>query len=159
MNIRSFLPGLWQPSNGASDPFMALRQEVDRAFESFGRSLPTVNWPQDVAAPKINMMQNDKVLEISAELPGVDIKDVELLVDRGMLTIRGEKKQEKEDNSAQRHVYECSYGAFSRTIPLPFEASPESVAAAFKNGVLTISIPVPAEAQPKAKRVEIKPSV
>lgn len=156
MNMRSLLPGLWPHGNGSSDPFAALRQEVDRAFESFGRSLPSLAWPQDTAAPKVNVTQKDKVLEVTAELPGVDIKDVELLVDGDMLTIRGEKRQEKEDKSAERHIYECSYGAFSRTIPMPFEADPKNVSAAFKNGVLTVAIPVPADAHPKAKRVEIK---
>ena len=156
MNKRSLLSGLWPHGNGSSDPFMALRQEVDRAFESFGRSLPSLTWPQDTASPRINVTQKDKMFEVTAELPGVVIKDVELLVDGDMLTIRGEKRQEKEENSAERYVYECSYGAFSRTIPMPFEADSKGVSAAFRNGVLTVSIPFPADAQPKAKRVEIK---
>ncbi|MBN8534397.1 MAG: Hsp20/alpha crystallin family protein [Rhizobiales bacterium] len=156
MNMRSLLPGLWPQGNGLSDPIAALRQEVDRAFESFGRSIPSLSWPQDATAPKINVTQKDKVLEVTAELPGVDIKDVELLVDDDVLTIRGEKRQEKEDKSAERHVYECSYGTFFRTIPLPFDADPKSVSAAFKNGVLTVSIPIPPEVQPKAQRVEIR---
>jgi HSP20 family protein len=157
MSIRSLLPTLWPSSgNGAHDPFMALRHEVDRAFESFGRSLPSVTWPQDAVVPRVNVTRKDKMLEVTAELPGVELKDVELLVDNDMLTIKGEKRHEKEDKSEERHLYECSYGAFSRTIPLPFEVEPKSVTAAFKNGVLTVSIPVPADVHPKAKRVEIK---
>jgi HSP20 family protein len=157
MNMRSLLPGLWPPGNGSSDPLAVLRHEVDRAFESFGRSMPSFAWPQDAAAPKINVTRRDKVLEISAELPGVDLKDVELLVDDDTLTIRGEKRQEKEDTSAERHVHECSYGAFSRTISLPFEADAKTVTAGFRNGVLTVAIPIPPEVQPKAKRIEIRP--
>lgn len=158
MNMRSLLPSLWPHGNGSSDPLSALRHEVDRAFESFGRSMPSLTWPEDTAVPKINVTRKDKILEVTAELPGVEITDVELLVDDDMLTIRGEKRQEKEDTSTERHVYECSYGAFSRTIPLPFEADPKNVSAAFKNGVLTVSIPIPPEVQPKAQRIEIKPA-
>lgn len=157
MSIRSFLPALWPVgSNGGRDPFLSLRQEVDRAFESFGRALPSVSWNQDAVIPRINVTQKEKILEVTAELPGVELKDVELLVDDDMLTIKGEKKHEKEDRSEERHVYECSYGAFSRTIPLPFDVQPKDVSAAFKNGVLTVTIPVPAEIQPKARKVEIK---
>ena len=159
MSLRSLLPTLWPASsNGSNDPFNALRQEIDRAFESFGRSLPAVTWSQDVVVPRVNVIQKDSVLEVTAELPGIDMKDVELLVNDDVLTIKGEKKHEKEDKSAERYLYECSYGTFARSIPLPFEADAKSVAAAFKNGVLTVTIPVPAEAQPKAKRIEIRPA-
>lgn len=159
MSIRSLLPTLWPAgSNGSHDPFSALRHEVDRAFESFGRSLPAVTWPQDAVMPRVNVTQKDKTLEVTAELPGVDLKDVELLVDDDVLTIKGEKKHEKEDTSAERHLYECSYGGFSRSITLPFKADAKSIIAAFKNGVLTVTIPVPANARAKAQRIEIKPA-
>lgn len=159
MSLRSFLPTLL--SNGGSgspDPFAALRHEVDRAFESFGRSLPSVTWSQDVLIPRINIIKKDKVLEVTAELPGVELGDVDLLVDDDLLIIKGEKRQETEDKSTERHLHECSYGAFTRSIPLPFEADPKTVSAAFKNGILTVKIPVPANAQPKARRIEIKPA-
>lgn len=159
MRFRSLVPEFWPASsNGSPDPFMALRHEVDRAFESFGRALPAVTWPQDAVLPRVNVTQKDKTLEVTAELPGVDLKDVELLVDDDVLTIKGEKKQEKEDKSAERHLYECSYGAFTRSVALPFVADPKSIAAAFRNGVLTVTIPVPANAQPKAQRIEIRPA-
>jgi HSP20 family protein len=162
MSFRSFLPNLWASnSNGGADPITSLRQEIDRAFESFGKSLPSVTmpsvtWPQEAVTPKINVVQKDKTVEIMAELPGVDLKDVELLVDGDILTIKGEKKLEKEDKTAERHVYECSYGTFARSIQLPFDVEPKSVMADFKNGVLTVAIPVPATAQTKAQKVEIK---
>ena len=157
MSIRSLLPTLWPAgSNGSNDPFTALRHEVDRAFESFGRALPAVSWSQEMVMPRVNITRKDKTLEVTAELPGVDLKDVQLLVEDDILTIKGEKKQEKEDSSAERHLFECSYGSFSRSIALPFDADPKSIAAAFKNGVLTVTIPVPANAQVKAKRIEIR---
>jgi HSP20 family protein len=162
MSFRSFLPSLWASnSNGAMDPITSLRQEIDRAFESFGKSLPSVTlpsvtWPQETATPKVNVVQKDKTVEITAELPGVELKDVELLVDDDVLTIKGEKKVEKEDKTAERHVFECSYGSFARSIQLPFDVEPKSVKADFKNGVLTVTIPVPATAQAKTQKVEIK---
>ncbi|MGL4636136.1 MAG: Hsp20/alpha crystallin family protein [Beijerinckiaceae bacterium] len=162
MSFRSFLPSLWASNtNGTTDPINNLRQEIDRAFESFGKSLPSltlpsVTWQQEAIAPKINIVQKDKTLEITAELPGVELQDVELLVEDDMLTIKGNKKVEKEDKTAERHVFECAYGSFSRSVQLPFEVEPEVVKADFKNGVLTISIPVPAIAEAKAQKVEIK---
>lgn len=159
MSFKSLLPSIWTAGgNGSQDPLSALRMEVDRAFESFGRALPLVTWSQDAVVPRVNVTRKDKILEVTAELPGVDLKDVELLVDDDVLTIRGEKKHEKEDKNAERHLYECSYGAFSRSVGLPFAADPKSIAAAFKNGVLTVTIPVPANVQPKASRIEIRPA-
>ncbi len=70
---------------------------------------------------------------------------------------QGEKKLEKEDKTAERHVYECSYGTFARSIQLPFDVEPKSVKADFKNGVLTVAIPVPATAQTKAQRWRSSP--
>jgi HSP20 family protein len=160
MSIRSFLPALWPINgNGGQDPLASLRQEVDRVFESFGRALPSVTWPQEAVIPRVNVTKKDKLLEVTAELPGVEIKDVELLVDDDILTIKGEKMREKEDKSEEHHVHECSYGAFSRSIPLPFKVDPKDVSAAFKNGVLTVTIAVPAQIQPKANKVEIKAAV
>jgi HSP20 family protein len=157
MSIRSFFPALWPAShNGSPDPFMSLRHEIDRAFESFGRTLPSVTWPHEAVVPRINVTRKDTLFQVKAELPGVEIKDVELLVDDEVLTIRGEKKSEVEDKTEERHIFECAYGAFTRTIPLPFSAKPRDVSAAFKNGVLTVTIPIPADVQPKAKKVEIQ---
>jgi HSP20 family protein len=156
MTIKSFLPSLWHSNANGPDAFQALRQEIDRAFESFGRGLPSVSWPTEAVLPKVNVTQNDKTMSVTAELPGVDLKDVELLIDDDVLTIKGEKKAEKEEKDGERHVYERSYGSFSRSIQLPFDADPKAVTAAFRNGVLTVDIPIPADVQPKARKVEIK---
>jgi HSP20 family protein len=157
MTLQSLMPTLWSRNGlGQTDPFAALRQEIDRAFESFGRALPSPTWGREAAMPRVNVTRNEKALTVTAELPGVELKDVELLVDGDMLTIKGEKTSEREDKTAERQLYECTHGAFSRTIPLPFDADPKAVSADFKNGVLKVTIAVPADAQPKAKKVEIK---
>jgi HSP20 family protein len=95
-------------------------------------------------------------MEITAELPGVELKDVELLVDDDVLTIKGEKKVEKEDKSSERHVFECAYGSFVLSIQLPFDVDSKSVSADFKNGVVTVTIPIPETVQSKTHKVEIK---
>jgi HSP20 family protein len=156
MSIKSLLPSIWPSNNNAVDPFQALRQEIERAFDSLGRGLPSLNWPSNVAMPKVNITQVDTLVSVTAELPGVELKNVELLIEDDRLTIKGDKKVENEENGAEKHLYECSYGAFSRTIQLPFSVDPKTVEAVFKNGVLSVSIPVPANAQPKAQKVEIK---
>ncbi len=156
MTLRSFLPSIFTSgNNGVVDPFSSLRHEVDRAFESFGKYTPTMPWSKGLMAPKINLVQKDKVMEVTAELPGVELNDVELLVDDDILTIKGEKKSEKEEKNAESYIHECSYGAFARSVQLPFDIDSKKVVAAFKNGILTVTIPVPAQVESKAQKVQI----
>jgi HSP20 family protein len=96
---------------------------------------------------------SDKELRVSAELPGMDEKDVEILVDDGVLTIRGEKKSETEDQG--RRFSERYYGRFERSIALPYEVEEDKANASFQNGVLTVTLPKSARAQEKAKRIAI----
>ena len=157
MNVKSLIPSLWGRSeSNIPDPFFSLRQEIDRVFDQFGRSSLDLPWFRGVAFPKINVTEKDKMIEITAELPGVDLKDVELLTDGDVLTIKGEKRREKEEQGHQRHLYECSYGSFERSIQLPFEVVEKDVDAKFKNGVLTVAIPVPGSAKADVKKIEVK---
>jgi HSP20 family protein len=95
----------------------------------------------------------DGEVRVSAELPGMDEKDVEVLVDNDVLTIRGEKKSEHEDQG--RRFSERYYGRFERAIALPFEVDEEKAEASFKNGVLTVTLPKSATAKDTAKRIAI----
>ena len=99
------------------------------------------------------MIENDKDVRISAELPGMDEKDVEVLMGDGVLTIRGEKKSEIEDKD--RAFSERSYGRFERRIPLGPDVDEDKVEAAFRNGVLTITVPKTAQAASPMKRIAI----
>jgi HSP20 family protein len=156
MTLRSFLPSIFTSgNNGTIDPFSSLRHEVDRAFESFGKLSPSAAWANGMNAPKVNLVQKDQMMEVTAELPGVELKDVELLVDDDILTIKGEKKSEKEEKNAESYIRECSYGSFSRSIQLPFDIDSKKVVAAFKNGILTVTVPVPAQIESKAQKVQI----
>ena len=141
------------------DPFTALRREMDRVFESFGRDLewPSAGLPAGAMAPSIDVTESDNELKIEAELPGVDEKDVEVTVTDNLLTIKGEKKAEKEEKKKNYHLVERSYGSFVRSVPLPFAAEPGKAKATFKNGVLSITLPKPPEIAAKAKRIAISP--
>jgi HSP20 family protein len=138
------------------DPFTAMRREMDRVFESFGRDL---GWPTAMQggtmAPSIDVSESDREIKIEAELPGVDEKDVEVTVTDNVLTIRGEKKAEKEEKKKDYHLVERSYGSFARSVTLPFSAEPGQAKASFKNGVLSITLPKPPEITAKAKKIAI----
>jgi len=97
--------------------------------------------------------ETDKDLRISAELPGMDEKDVEVLMGDGVLTIRGEKKSEVEDKASA--FSERFYGRFERRIPLGQEVEEDKIEASFKNGVLTVTVPKPAQAASHVKRIAI----
>ena len=95
---------------------------------------------------------------MTAELPGVDEKDLDVTLANGMLTVRGEKKtaRDEQDKDKNWHVVERSYGSFSRAIPLPFDPDPAKVEAKFDKGVLHIHLPKPAEVAKKQQKIEIK---
>jgi HSP20 family protein len=143
-------------ARGGGDPFNAFRREMDRLFESFGRE---VGWPAPgtgaAMAPSIDVSETESELKIEADLPGVDQKDVDVVISDNILTIKGEKKSEKEEKKKDFHLVERSYGSFSRSLALPFAVDPSQAKATFKNGVLSITLPKPAEVQAKAKKIAI----
>ena len=128
---------------------------MDRLFDSFGRE---VGWPTAGAsamAPSIDVSETDSELQIDADLPGVDEKDVDVAITDNVLTIKGEKKAEKEEKKKDFHLVERSYGSFSRSLVLPFAVDPSKANATFKNGVLSISLPKPPESKEKSKKIAI----
>ena len=121
------------PSRDMWEPFASLRRDMDRLFEDFSRGF---GWgPPALAqmgtAPRVDVSETDSELRIEAELPGVEEKDIEVVLSDGRLTIKGEKKQEKEEKKQDFHLVERSYGSFARSIGLPFEADPGQVKATF----------------------------
>ncbi len=152
--MKSLMHSLW--GDDRNDPFRALHQEVNRAFSQFGRGMPAVF--SELRFPALDVTEGEDALEVTAELPGVSKDDVELSIVNGMLTIKGEKKSEKEDKKENAYVLERSYGSFSRSIPLPFELGSSEVDASFQDGVLKIRIPRPPEARQQPKKIEIKSS-
>lgn len=162
MNKRSFLPSLWGHRED-DDVFRNLHREVDRVFSDFHRGfhIPTLLRPSEgggALSPSINVSETDNAIEVTAELPGVDEKDVNLELTDDLLTISGEKKTEKEEKEKNYHLIERSYGSFRRSLRLPFQADASKADAKFKNGVLTVTLPKPPEAKAKAKKIEVKPA-
>lgn len=145
------------PPAARGDPFLAFRHEMDRLFDSF--FTPSRFGVGDFGAfsfnPAVDLTENDNEICLRAELPGVEEKDVEIKLDGDVLTIRGEKREERTEDGDQRRVVERSYGSFERSLRLPFEPEESEVKAEFKNGVLTVTAKKPAELSKPSKRIPI----
>lgn len=150
------------PEAMRGDPFLAFRHEMDRLFDSFfapsqfgrlGFAGGQLNFPFN---PAIDLTENDKELRLRAELPGVDEKDVEISLEGDLLTIRGEKREERSDEGDKRRFVERAYGAFERTIQLPFAPEDQEIKADFKDGVLTVTAKKPPELSRSSKRIPIQ---
>ncbi|MDI9570758.1 MAG: Hsp20/alpha crystallin family protein [Pseudomonadota bacterium] len=162
---RNLLPSLWNstaPAAGAADdhPFSGIRREMNRIFDDFFRGMElTPRSPGDRFhrfVPSLDIRENDKEITIKAELPGMDEKDVELLLTDNALTIKGEKKEEKEEQGKDYCHMECIYGSFQRVVPLPEGIDMKKAEAEFKKGILSITLPKTDIAKVKGKKIEIK---
>jgi HSP20 family protein len=152
---RSYLPSFFGRDD---DPFGSLFREVQKTFEDFSRRSPLAGLGSDMLAPRIDIAESKDAIDLTAELPGVDEKDVDVTLADGVLTIRGEKKAERDEKDKDKnwHVVERSYGSFSRTISLPFDPDSAKVEAKFEKGVLHIHLPKPAEVAKKQQKIEVK---
>jgi len=148
-------------------PFETLRREIDRVFDDFGRdfwrapfrSLAAFEpfWSSKLATSfAVDISEGETAYEIAAELPGMDEKDIEVKLANGGLTIKGEKKDEKEEEGKDYHVSERRYGSFERFFSIPEGVDTDKIEANFKKGVLTVTLPKKAEAQQAAKKIEVK---
>jgi HSP20 family protein len=141
------------------NPFELLRQEMDALFDNFFRGFDIESFfgrRSRTFSPNIDVVENDKEIKVSAELPGMDEKDIEVSLNKDSLTIKGEKKEEKEEKGRDYYHMERSYGSFSRTIPLPVEVDTDKVEAHFKKGVLTVTLPKTPKAIEEKKTITIK---
>lgn len=145
--MRSLLP--WSPL--ATGGLESLRRNLDDVFERFFESplASTGNGAAAAWAPRADVEETEKEFTVKADLPGVDPKDIEVQVTDGVLTLKGEKKEEKEEKKKNYHRVERFVGTFYRAIPLPAGADADKVNASSAKGVLTITIPKKAELQPK----------
>ena len=142
----------------SDNPMQDFYREMDRVFEGFfGDFGLAENGKQRLAlVPSVDVAETDKAFEITADLPGVEEKDVEVTVSDGLLTMKGEKKTETEQTDKNYHRAERSYGAFTRSISLPAEIDEAKIAACFKNGVLTVTLPKKPDAKARFKRIDVK---
>lgn len=157
--MRSLMPHFGSREPAAGDAFSQLQHEVDRLFGDFSRSLSTEHWPFAKNGPlslRVDVCESNKAVEVSAELPGVEEKDIDVSLDDDKLTIKAEKKAEKESKDKTWHTLERSYGSVQRTIGLPFAVDPDKVEAKFEKGVLKITLPKPPESERKSRNIKIK---
>ncbi len=149
------LPG--RPAN--DDPFVRLWNEVDRLFSQVFRAAEFDEWPRARTSgfgPPVEVAETPDAWKLMAELPGVAPEDLTIELQGDVLTIRGEKKAEREEREATWYVSERRYGSFARSLRLPFQVEAEKIEATYKNGVLTVTVPKPAALRQEIKRIEVK---
>jgi HSP20 family protein len=132
--------------------FPSLRKELDRLFEGFTLDIPFA--AQGEWAPAMDITEDPEAFAVKAELPGMDPKAIDIQVTGDVLTIRGERKQEKEERKENTIRTERVYGSFSRSVRLPSAVDAKSVEAKYRAGVLSIRLPKTEET--RRKKVEIK---
>ena len=151
-------------------PFESLRREVDRLFDDFGaefwrspfrRSLfdmePTFRRALTVGTgPAVDIVDKENAYEVTADMPGFDEKSIEVKVVNGSLSIKGERKSEKEEKRKDYYLSEREFGSFERTFALPEGVDREKIAASLTKGVLTVTLPKKPEALQPAKKIEVK---
>jgi HSP20 family protein len=156
-------PHVWRP-------FENLRQEIDRLFDDFGVSAWRAPFRRSVfdlapfwtregtspTAPAVDIAETEKAYEITAELPGMEEKNIEVKFADGVLTIKGEKHEQKEEKKKDYYLSERSYGSFQRSFQVPDGIDTDKIEASFKNGVLMVTMPKSAEAQKAAKKITVK---
>ena len=152
---RPYLPSFF---GRGDDPFGSLFREVQKTFEDFSQRTPFAQFRSGMLSPKIDVAEGKDAIEVTAELPGIDERDVDVTLEQDVLTIRGEKKTERDEQDKDKnwHVMERSFGSFTRAIPLPFDPDATKVEAKFDKGILRIRLPKPAEVAKKQQKIEIK---
>jgi HSP20 family protein len=138
----------------------AIQNEMNRMFDQFFtdpfQMLSTRFAVQPDFFPRLDVSESDKAYTVSAELPGMDEKDVQISLEKNSLILSGEKKSESEAKEKTYHRVERSYGSFQRVIPFETDLDEDKASAVFKNGVLTVTLPKSAEAMQKSRKIEIK---
>lgn len=148
-----------RPSSPQLDPFERLHRHID---EMFSNSWLTRAWPGGTAqgeavVPSLDLSEDETQFVATAELPGIDEKDVEVTLADNVLTIKGEKKSEREEKDEKKnyHLLERSYGAFRRSVALDADVDPQKVTASFDKGVLKVVLPKNPQQQAKSTRIPV----
>jgi HSP20 family protein len=144
-----------------------LRREVDRLFQDFGRQdwlrrfrasdlEPAFHRYFTWQAPAVDIVEKDTAFEMTAELPGMAPKDLDVSVRNDSVVIRGEKQEQKEEKDKNYYLKERQYGSFERSFAMPQGVDHSAIEATFSNGVLKVTLPKTLDAQKPAKKIEIK---
>ena len=146
----------WSPFRDGFRDMVGLQDEVNRLFETFAKPNDSQSLIEGTWAPSVDIHENKDEIVIDAELPGINQKDISVTVTDNVLTIRGEKKQEKEVKEENYHRVERSYGLFSRSFTLPVGVKADQIKAGYKDGVLKITLPKAEEVKPKQISIDVK---
>jgi len=152
-----------------SDPFRSLQTEVDRLFDRFAAGLRLPSWRHmfemepigrggsfTFPTPAVEVTEDDKMFKITAELPGLEQKDIEVILTVDTLSLKGEKRYEKEEKGKNQHMSERAYGSFQRSFTLPDSVDRDKITAELTKGLLTITLPKSAAARQPEKKIDIK---
>ena len=161
MKFENLIPTQWDPHHkpvryNPEYPFFTLNGDMDRFFNHLNtdffdfRTIPEQNH-----FPKVDVTETKNEFSISAELPGMDDKDIDVTLGDGTLTLKGEKKVEKEDKQGEFYSRERSYGSFQRTFKVPETIDQNKINASFNKGILTVKLPKTLESRKEVKKIPI----
>ena len=149
----------WNPARELaawpSDLF-GIQREMNKMFDGVFRGTGDEDYSFSSWTPAVDIAEHDDEYLVKVELPGVNKDEVKLTLENNILTIRGEKKQEKETKKENYHRVERSYGSFQRSFTLPAAVKSDKIDASYKDGILTVSLPKVEEAKPKQIEVKVK---
>ncbi|HWK61575.1 MAG TPA: Hsp20/alpha crystallin family protein [Eoetvoesiella sp.] len=165
MSVRNLVPWTSRrspasaPQNSTEHPFFSLQRDVNRLFDDMFKGFD-IGFPSESLAgtfsgswPRVEVLDGDQAVHVAAELPGMEEKDIEILLEDDVLTLRGEKRSQNED--AARQFSERFYGKFERRIRLGYDIDEDKIQANFKNGVLNIVLPKDQAAQSRVKHIAL----
>lgn len=150
---------LVRPRFGANQ-FSDLHRQMNELFENFYEDsmMPSLGILEkgNMLTPKFEVVETDDSFHVTAELPGIEQKDIEVNLDNNILTVKGEKKEEHEEKKKPYHLSERSYGHFQRSISVPDGIDREKIKAEFKKGILKINLPKTEQAKTKSKKIQVR---
>jgi HSP20 family protein len=160
MTLRDMIP--WKHNKdirierGLSHPLQQLHWGIDRLFDDFMKNWDrSVTTEEGVLSPRTDVSETDKEVTVTAEMPGLNEKDIDVSLERGSLVIRGKKESKTEDKGKSYYHVERAYSSFSRTIPLPCEIDDTKIKATYKKGLLTVHLPKAPDATRSRKQIEV----
>lgn len=161
------------PSNAAQrwDPFFDLRAQMDRVFDSFMSAFQPFSTMRPMGmgefmrpmmmgmgtemSPRVDITESEDSLVVTADLPGLDERDIDVTVANGILSLKGEKRSERDERKQNYHLMERSYGTFQRSFRLPDTVDAEKIDARFDKGVLTITVPKTEAGKAQVRRIQV----
>lgn len=163
MTMRHLVPWSLRKKNvpvrrDEENPFTVFQREMNDLFDNFfgGFDLRPFESVTGAFSPRVDVSEGEKEVTLTAELPGMEEKDIDVSINGDSLTIKGEKKDERENKERDHYLFERSYGSFSRTIPLSVDVDKDKVEASFRKGVLTVTLPKTAKAAQEKKKISVR---